>query len=66
MVLSGVTVLCSSGMKSVYLFKKVCSVNFFCVWFPKAHWCTVQWDLVVCHEEEKKSADMLWSEFIFK
>lgn len=38
----------------------------FFLWFPEAHWCIVQWGLVVCHEKEKKYADMLWSDFYFQ
>lgn len=70
MVLSGVTILCSSGMKLVYLLKKVCSINFFILlfflWFPKAHWCIVRWDLVVCHEKEKNTQICYGVFFIFR
>lgn len=66
MVLSGVTVLCSSGMKSVYSLKEFVKLFYFTLflWFPEAHWCTVQWGLVVCHEKEH--ADILWSDFYFQ
>lgn len=67
MVLSGVTILCSSGMKLVYLLKKVCSINFFFFFVvsksPLVH-CTMGSCSV--SQERKKYADMLWSVFYFQ
>lgn len=68
MVLSGVTVLCSSGMKSVYSLKEFVKLFYFTLflWFPEAHWCTVQWGLVVCHEKEKNMQIHYGVIFIFR
>lgn len=50
----------------VFVKKSLFFFIFFFLWFPKAHWCIVQWDPVVCHEKEKTYADMLWSDFYFQ
>lgn len=36
------------------------------LWFPTAHWCTVQWGLVVCHGKEKNMQICYGVTFIFR
>lgn len=55
-------------MKLVYLLKEFVKLFYLILflWFPEAHWCIVQWGLVVCHEKEKNMQICYGVIFIFR